>query len=654
MLSPLFALLSLPFYLVVLWPLVVAARRVLGVRIGVVRALVGAAIGWAVGVGAMTVLLSRMQNSPGAFAALIIPIAGSALLATMIFLFLAEMAVPSGTALGPIARLRSLRRRVARARRYSQISRIAVRHGLGPYLVGRRDPEISGRQATLARSLRKALEEGGVTFVKLGQLLSTRPDLLAPPFIEELSRLQDQVSRVPAERIEEVLRDELGAGSAELFAEFDPVPLAAASIAQVHRARLRSGEDVVVKVQRPDVRQVVERDLDIVGRVAASLNSRAAWARSLGVVELAEGFAVALVEELDFRVEARNIAAVTAAYPDGAVALPRVHQNLSTERVLVMDRLDGVPLGSARPEDGQREPLARSLLDCLLRQVMLHGVFHADPHPGNVLLLADGRLGLLDFGSVGRLDAGLRSGLNRLLLAIDRGDPGALRDGLLDVVDRPDEIDEQRLERALGALVAKHFSHGQAPDVELFTDLFRVIAEFRLAVPPPVAAVFRALATMEGTLAMLAPGFNIMVESRQFATARVGEKMRPDSAGQVARDELLAMLPVLRGLPRRIDRITGALEQGRLSVNVRLLADERDRGVVTGWLHEVLLAFAGATTGLMAALLLAGSGGPNVLPDLPLNHVFGYNLLVISALVGLRLLFVVFRGQRRQASRTVE
>jgi ubiquinone biosynthesis protein len=302
--------------------------------------------------------------------------------------------------------------------------------------------------------------------------------------------------------------------------------------------------------------------------------------------------------------------------------------------------------------DGERRrTLAEALLDTVLRQVLLHGVFHADPHPGNVLLLADGRLGLLDFGSVGRLDSALRGGLRDLLAAVERGDPAALRDGLLQIVDRPDEIDEQRLERALGALVAKHVSHGQAPDLEMFTDLFRVVAEFHLAIPPSIAAVFRALATVEGTLGLLAPGFDILAGSRTFANRLVGERLRPDSVRQAATEELLSLLPVLRRLPRRVDRVTSALEQGRLSVNVRLFADERDRAVMTGMLHELLLAFTGTATGLMAVLLLAATGGPRVAPEVTLNQLFGYNLLIVSALLGLRLLFVVFRSQRKATDR---
>jgi len=310
--------------------------------------------------------------------------------------------------------LRAARGRIGRAGRYGQISRILARRGLLPYARGGRRSELAtpeGR-ARLARSVRLAMEDGGVTFVKLGQVLSTRRDLLPAEFTAELSRLQDDAAAVPWPAIEQVLRSELGAEVGEVFASFDPEPIAAASIAQVHAATLRSGARVVVKVRRPDVSQMVGRDLDITGRLAARLERSTSWGRAVGAAGLAAGFAAALREELDLRIEARNMTSVAAASDSrGGIAIPVPYQPLCTARVLVMERLDGRPLATIDPGTpaGVRAALARGLLDCLLRQVMLEGTFHADPHPGNVLLLADGRLGLLDFGSVGRIDAGLRT-----------------------------------------------------------------------------------------------------------------------------------------------------------------------------------------------------------------------------------------------------
>ncbi|SER26212.1 ubiquinone biosynthesis protein [Lentzea xinjiangensis] len=598
-----------------------AARRILGLRIGLLRTALACLLAMSIASG----LFGETSATPSS--ALTTIQLGLSLLVVIGLLAFAEVVVPTGSIPPPTEWWGMLRRRVARTRRYSRITAIAFRHGLGPYLRGRE------RSSTgLARSLRLALQDAGVTFVKLGQVLSTRADLLPEDFVDELSLLQDKVPPAKWDEIRAVLESELGPGT---FLEVDPEPLAAASIAQVHRAVLASGAEVVVKVQRPDVRAVAEGDLDIVSRLAETLQ-RTRWGSALGVRDLAAGFAAALREELDFRVEARNIAAV-AAVADTSVGLPHVH--LSTPRVLVMDRLDGVPVRAAAADDG----LARTLLRFVLRQVMLDGVFHADPHPGNVLLLSDGRLGLLDFGSVGRIDSSLRSALQRLLLAIDRGDPAGLTDALLELTSRPEDIDEQRLERALGQFMARHLGAGMRPDVEMFGDLFALVSRFGLSVPPEIAAVFRALATLEGTLGVLSPGFNIVVESRAFAAEQISERLSPESVRRTMTEELQAVLPMLRRLPRRVDRITGALEQGRLGMSVRVFADERDRSFVTGLLHQVMLTVLGATAGVMAVLLLGSSGGPRVVPDVGLHQVFGYNLLIVSVLLGLRVVVAVFR-----------
>ena len=493
------------------------------------------------------------------------------------------------------------------------------------------------------------MEDGGVTFVKLGQVLSTRRDLLPAEFTAELSRLQDDAAGVPWPAIEQVLRSELGAEVGELFASFDREPIAAASIAQVHAATLMSGTRVVVKVCRPDVSQTVDRDLDITGRLAARLERSTGWGRAVGAAGLAAGFAAALREELDLRIEARNMTSVAAASGGGGIAIPVPYRPLCTAQVLVMERLDGRPLATidgGTPAD-VRAALARSLLDCLLRQVMLEGTFHADPHPGNVLLLADGKLGLLDFGSVGRIDAGLRTALQRLLLALDRGDPAGLADALLEVVERPGELDEPRLERMLGRFLARHIGPGMTPDVTMFTDLFRIVSEHGLAVPPEIAAVFRALATMEGTLTALAPGFDIVAEARRFAAGQLAAQFSPDVLRKTAADELIALLPTLRRLPRRIDRIGGALEAGRFSVNVRFLADPADRRYLTGLLHQVILVALAATSGVMAVLMLGLHGGPAITKTVTLYAFFGYCLLVIAAILALRVLVLVFRPDTR-------
>jgi ubiquinone biosynthesis protein len=576
----------------------------------------------------------------------------SGLLLAMAILVVWQAFIPAGTVPPPSAWPRSLRARAARSRRYWQIVRIFTRCGFG----GVRSLGTGPRSASLARSLSEALDRSGVVFVKFGQALSTRRDLLPPEFITELGRLQDRVSPLPWAQIEQVLQEDLGGTG--VFAEIDRQPLAAASIAQVHAATLRTGERVVVKVLRPGVTSLVERDLDIIARLARRTEARAGWASTLGVVALAEGFAAALREELDFRVEARNLAAVSAASgpaqetgsgpaaEPAPVVIPRAHYDLSTRRVLIMQRLDGVAVSQASGALAglDRERLARGLFDCLLRQIVIDGVFHADPHPGNILLLDDGRLGLVDFGSVGRLDSELRAALQRLLLALDRRDPVALTDALLEVTARPDTLDERALERSLGALLVRHLAAGQAPDATMFAELFRIVTRHELAVPPEFAATFRALSTLEGGLTLLAPGFDIVAEAERFGQSQLRDRLGPASLKAAATDEIIALLPMLRRLPRRVDRIAAAVEGGRLSLNVRLLADERDRATISGWLQLGVLTVLAAAAGIMAVALLALKGGPAMTGTVSLYQFLGYCLLVICSLLALRVLAAVFRS----------
>lgn len=398
-------------------------RRLLGLRVSPLRWVIGGIVALAFASPIITAIGGSIVKRNGRWPFLpavwfVILGVAIALLLGMLVLVIFEALVPSGTMPGPLYLIRGLRKRARRIRRYSQITRILVRRGMLPYLRGARRAELQTHdgRTQLARSLRLALEDGGVTFIKLGQILATRRDLLPAEFIDELSGLQDDAAQVPWLEVQQVLRSELGADVDDVFASFDRSSLAAASIARVHAAMLDSGERVVVKVRRPGIDTVVAWDLDIVDRLARRLQRSTRWGRGVGAVDLSNGFAAALREELDLRIEAQNMTAVAAAASTrgaaASVRIPKPHEPLCTSNVLVMERLEGRPLGAITADEqiGDRQALARTLFDTLLGEVMIDGIFHADPHPGNVLLLANGQLALLDFGSVAGSTPGFEPG----------------------------------------------------------------------------------------------------------------------------------------------------------------------------------------------------------------------------------------------------
>jgi ubiquinone biosynthesis protein len=644
--------------------LVAIVRRLLGVHVSFLRSAVAAAVALLIA----RPLLGALVTEPEVDAAGIAPddpamtelvayvalLTAFAFVVAMVLLVIAEVLVPDGSVPGPLDLWRSWRARLNRSGRYVEILRIVTRHGLARFLRGGRHLALgtSAERHELARALRRALEDGGVTFVKLGQQLSTRHDLLPEEFTRELAQLQDAAAPIPWEQAREQIRTEIGTELAAVFAEIDDAPLAAASIAQVHAARLRTGEDVVVKVQRPEIDHDVDRDLDILNRLARTLDARTDWGAAIGVQDLAAGFAVALREELDFRVERDNLLGVAAGLADlgenRRIRVPEPVPALSTSRVLVMNRLDGVALGSAQPllarlGPDERQRIARTLLQTVMDQLLQTGVFHVDLHPGNVLVAHDGTLSMLDLGSVGRLGAKTRRTMGQFLAAIATGDSVAATDALLELVDRPEAVDERSLEQALGVLILRFGAGSSTDGAAAFTSLFGLINEFRLGVPPEVAAVFRAMATLESTLTVIDPGYDLITEAKEMGRQRMAGMLGPSRLRDTMEQELGALLPILRRLPHRVDRIGDALEHGRLTANVRLFADARDRRIVTDLVHRTLLTVLAATAGMMSVVLFTIRGGPMVTAQASLFTVLGTILFMASVVLVLRVLIVVLR-----------
>ncbi|HET7489666.1 MAG TPA: AarF/ABC1/UbiB kinase family protein [Acidimicrobiales bacterium] len=451
-------------------------------------------------------------------------------------------------------------------RRALQLVWVLTLHGAGWLLelAGQRRLVALGRRAlgrprrdersTPAEHLRRALEELGPTFVKLGQLLSSRADVLPPSYQAELARLQDAAPPEPPGTVEAIVEAELGRPLAEVFARFDPVPLAAASIGQAHAATLAGGEAVVVKVRRPGAVALVEVDLAVLESAVRHVSRWVGTARRLDVAGLVGELARTLRAELDYEAEAAHAERIAADFAgDPTVHVPAVHREASTGRVITLERVAGIKvsdLAALEAAGVDRPALARHIVDVVLTMVFERGFFHADPHPGNLFAEPDGRLGLVDFGMVGVLTPATRARLVRVFIATSGADAAALARELLGLGTATRPVDRDRLVRDLDR-VLEQLTGGPLGEVRLGPLLQAELGTVRrhgLRLPAELALLVKTAAMTEGLAAILDPDFMLLPAFAPYAAHLLG----PGAPGV---DEDAAPLPVPEAEPRSLARV---------------------------------------------------------------------------------------------------
>ena len=541
--------------------------------------------------------------------------------------------------------------------RVQQIAAVLVRYGFGGLVrrVGMagaleragkalhwREPEDLARLEPPAR-VRRALEELGPTFVKLGQILATRGDLFPPEWIVEFGKLQDAAPALPFEDLRGQLIEDLGEAPEAVFAELNPVPLAAASLAQVHRARLADGTAVVLKVRRPGIRPVIEADLRLLDRLAEIIEKEAPELVRYRPREVIRQFAHSLRRELDFSAEGRHaerIAALFVGSPE--IVVPRIHWQWTGERLNVQDFIEGIPgrQAAALPEGFDRRLLARRGADAVLRMMLEAGFFHADPHQGNVFYLPGNRIAFIDFGMVGRLSEARRFEVATLMHGLVGRDAGKVADVLLDwSADSNGDADALRSE--IEAFVDDY--HGVALKKldlgALLADVVAILREHGLALPPDLALMIKAFITLEGMGRQLDPDFDIAGEAAPFLREVLLAHLAPRAIARRGWEALLGGVQMLAGLPQDLGRLLRAARRGKLQLEVDVPAlksfgDQLDR------------AASRLTMAIVTAALIVGSSIVMTVDRGGGVATLGLLGFIAAMLGGLWVLISVWRGGR--------
>jgi ubiquinone biosynthesis protein len=548
--------------------------------------------------------------------------------------------------------------RPERVKRYKDIARLLFKYGRGDLVRGAGlndllpdEPRETLAAPREARALADDVEKLGPTFIKLAQLLSTRPDIIPSAYAQSLARLQDDVEPVPFPEVEKILAEELGERLATAFSWIDATPLAAASIAQVHRATLADGREVVLKVQRPGIRERVLGDLAALAEVAGFLEKHTALGERLALATLFDEFRRSMLRELDFRQEALHLVTLRNNLKEiEEIVVPQPVLAFSTSRVLTMEFIPGTKVTALGPVarlnmDGER--LADALLRAYLKQMLRDGLFHADPHPGNVFLV-DGKIALIDLGMVARIRPALQDRLLQLLLAVSENRPDDATQVLLLLAEDDEGADPPAFRRGVADIIGQHQEiAAQRPQVgRAVLMLLKVAAECGVRLPPELAMIGKTLLNLDEIGHTLAPGFDSNAAVRRHAARITEEQMARDVSPGSLFSAAVELKSFVQRLPGRVNRILDRVAENDLRVRV----DAIDEAQLMEGMQKVANRI---TLGLVLAALIVGAA---LLMRVETSfRLFGYPglaiLLFLAAAVGGCCLVVAILASDITASR---
>ncbi|MCB9760445.1 MAG: AarF/ABC1/UbiB kinase family protein [Alphaproteobacteria bacterium] len=500
--------------------------------------------------------------------------------------------------------------------RLREVVRVLIRHGLG-WLVANLEisgvPRVRGAASELTpERVAQAVQELGPTFIKLGQVLSTRPDVIPPAYVEAFQQLQDDVQPLPFDAIERQLTAELGEGWRERVARFDERPLATASIAQVHRATLADGAEVVFKVQRPDIAAKIRADLSILHLLTNRLLTEFPEARQLDPRGILNEFEGSITAELDFLAEADNMRRFARNFGDDPIVrVPDLYPRLTTTRVLCIEFLDGVKIREAREAGCDMDEVGRRYLTVAYTMLFDHGFFHGDLHPGNVLILPGEVIGLLDFGMVGRLTRDMKDSIVSLIFALERGDHRTISRIFFDIAIKEVRVDYDAFERDTTAVIERNWTGTSVQDMQIgrfLMDVTRGALRHRVHAPPAYTMFFKALLTTEGLAKALIPEVDPLAAARPYVERLINERFSTDRLREDLFYNLVTLTSLANRLPITITQLLDDIDQQRLHLNVQARVDPAERGAQDRRQNRLILALFSVTAVVCGSLTLDWEG----------------------------------------------
>lgn len=519
-------------------------------------------------------------------------------------------------------------RKIKHAQRYQEIINAFLRNGFS-YIVFRlgltdqsssrkiRDSEEDMNLRTIGVKLRNILQGLGPTFIKLGQIASTRRDLVPEEIAHELEQLQDQVTSFSYRKVREIIEEELGDTPENLFRDFDETPLATASIGQVHMAHLQSGESVAIKIQRPDIQPIVATDLEILADLAKLMEAKLSWAKNYQIRKMIHEFSTSLLDELDYTIEARNGERIAKQFKnDSTIHIPKVYWQFSTKKILTMELIQGIKVSHFDQLDEKgydRKIIAGRITQSMLHQILIEGFFHGDPHPGNIYILPENGISYLDFGMIGRLNDEMKYQFASLIINLQHGNTKGIIKTFASMDILSDETNITSLKNALDSIKVKYYDLplSEISLGDAVTDLLNIAYNHQIQIPTDLTILGKTLLTLEGIIEKLDPDFSIMKAVEPFGKQLFRDRYHPKNIMKNSWDQIIDNVEILSELPKNLKEITSTIQKGkmRLDINVpelQLFLQRLDKISNRLSFSIILLAFSILMVGLIIASALTG------------------------------------------------